>query len=172
MNGNSSGCDCMLQEIRKGVYAFEKTPLETGQPVMAVHPYYPNYWTRLRLSPDYCTRFEQLVKSNDGPLVTLERPQELYSTADRYMRLGRQNGYFIMTKYETLMGAPVDPLELSWQELAEFLMEFDAEKIKMVGGQFIDGSYIAGCVGEAATRLTELGVGIEIDRVITFGQFS
>ncbi len=171
-NGSSSGCNLMLQSIRKGVYAFENTPLKKGQLVMAVHPYFPNYWTRLRLSPDYFTRFSQLVRSHEGPLVTLERPHELHSTADHYTGLGRQNGYFIMTKHETIMGSPAKPLELSWQELAEFLMEFEPDKIKMIGGQFIEGIYaMSGCVGEAATRLAEAGMSIEVDRAITFDQF-
>ncbi len=164
-----------LKEIRKGIYSLDGfNPDNRNTRVVAVHPYFKIE----KRSSEYLGRFDHLVRTHIGPIITLEEAGKLESTAERFAALGRTSGaYFIKTKSED-----PEPCEIKWRQVVNFIKhftdgpvifrqilwlfkEYEGPRIDMVGGYFQD---YRGCLGHTALKLKKKRLPIHVREEITF----
>lgn len=161
-----------LKRIAKGVYSINgDTPERGAAPIVPVHPY---FWygpfdmyvplRRVFRQNDYIQRFETLISDKDRPVVTLEQPWRINSTAYRYSRLGRSNKTFFI-KFGRIDGPYLS--ELYWPDVTEFLKSFE-RPVSLVGGHYSQDRPQDFCLGQTALRLGEENVPFEILTNVTF----
>jgi hypothetical protein len=121
---------------------------------------------------DYMSKLENLVKTNEGPLIVLETQNSFHNTVSRFTKLGRKaESYFI----KTLPGDP-NPLEMPASELLAFLSFFNQHPIKLVGGYYWEdckwpGGVLKrpwGCLGYTEYKLYSNNITYKVLKDITF----
>src|SRR3989338_290818 len=97
-----------LDKFGKHIFSVDGfDPKAAGDLIVAVHPYFPfitpeesytihNVAFACGTPEKYVKRFENLILTHNGPIVTLEEKGNINNTAERYKKIGRlKNAYFI-----------------------------------------------------------------------------
>jgi len=116
----------LLHEIKPGIYSFFEADYKNhGILAVTVH----------LLDKPYTTdgdrkNLESFILNHDGSIINTVQPQSLESTAEFYLSLGRtQDVYFVVTNKMNW-----DPLEISWDDVIEFIRRFSQNEILLLGG--------------------------------------
>lgn len=160
-----------VKVVEEGVISLDgyrsKTP---SQLVVAVHPYYGcEYFVDedTDFPLDYPRRMDELMKTYDGPIVTLEGVTTLDRTVSRCLRLGRlEDRVFVATQTHS-----PEPLA-GWERLIGLVRRFKGRPLRFVGGYLFQTHSMPGCLGRTADRFRDTGLRFDFSFDLIYPHYS
>lgn len=150
-----------LEEIKPGIYSWDKRIDRTQNATLLVHPYF----IEPDKNPTYHVNLKHFLSTHKGPIITLEEHKKLRRTAEKFKERGKYtNCFFIPTQ----MASPM-PQKMDWQELSDFLRGFKVDPLELAGGyysRYHERGY--GCLGSAELELNILGIQTRLIEGLTF----
>ncbi|MBT4604737.1 hypothetical protein HOC01_03795 [archaeon] len=138
-------------ELQKGVYAPKGTTITEGPVTILVHPYHNS-----RRKP--VKNLDGFLGSYQGNLITFEGPGIFFEeTVSRVAQSSNGVGSRFYVKTVTPYGT--NPLEMTWDEMAEFIRSFGDDNIDAAGGRLGKGD--SGCLGVIARQLRTRGLQVQ-----------
>ncbi len=141
-------------------------------PLVLVHPFYLyefDFHRRLMLPFDRYTHcIEQLVKTNQGPIIFFEEKKSIPYTLPEFSRICEGKSFYVVT---TNLSNPT-PTH-GWDEPVDFLRQLKGRPFRLVGGK-LELDYWSvfrrhgACLGLTILNLLEADLPIEIIERATF----
>ena len=158
-----------LIEIRPSIYSWEDRIDSTKNATLLVHPFYIQYNHPEEYSGNerYFWHLNNFLRQHTGPIITLEERKMLRKTEKKFKSLRPfKNSFFIPTSI-----ASPDPIDITWDELSDFLKEFDIDTLELTGGYYtilVEGRLFRGCLGVAEYELNRRNIPTRVIKELTF----
>lgn len=169
MLGKKSPDKIKMEEIKKGIFRYEKTLDSVEKPLILVHPWYSDRNNKFKVSygevgEGYLKNLEKLLKMSKNRNIFLFEESSHFE--DSYkgaieniskisdLRKNSDGIYFLRTNYNN----PI-PSVASWRDVALVLKNI-SDKFDIAGGYYWNNPHVfsRGCMGYAKYELRENGI--------------
>ena len=138
-------------------------------PLVLVHPYYRRFMWKNEGIPTfnkYNYSVEDLIRTNQGPLVIFEDQTAILQTLPIFFRLSEGKPFYVVT---TCWDEPT-PIH-GWSAVLTFLQQLKGRPLRVAGGIIsadIEAMRMRGCLANTIEQLYEANIPVEIIERATF----